>query len=125
MLRPALAGPKTRVMVNGNAVQSGLEPGKFMAVSRTCKSGDRIEIQFDMPTRLEVVDPQHPDTVALVHGPLVLFARTDAPVKATRAQMLAVQQRSSVSDIWTVGETQFSLFSSIGREKYRLYHDLS
>ena len=126
MLRiPAWAGPKTRVTVNGKTVESGLEPGKFMAVNRTWKDGDRIEIQFDMPTRLEAVDPQHPNTAALMRGPLTLFALGDAPVKATRTQMLAAQQRSAGSDIWTVGETQFSPFSSIGREKYRLYHEIS
>jgi DUF1680 family protein len=106
-------------------VESGLEPGKFMAVNRTWKDGDRIEIQFDMPTRLEAVDPQHPNTVALMRGPLTLFALGDTPVKATRPQMLAAQQRSTGSDIWTVGDIQFSPFSSIRREKYRLYHDVS
>lgn len=126
MLRiPAWAGPKTRVTVNGKAVTVEPGPGKFMPVARTWKNGDRIEIQFDMPTRLDAVDPQHPNTVALMHGPLALFAVGDAPVHASRAQMLAAQQRSAGSDTWTVSEVEFKPFSSIGREKYRLYHDIS
>jgi len=126
MLRiPAWAGPKTRITVNGKAMQQGLEPGKFLPVSRSWKNGDRIEIQFDMPTRLDAVDPQHPGTVALMHGPLTLFAMGDKPIHTTRAQILAVQQLSQGSDTWKMSDVEFKPFWVIGREKYRLYHDVS
>jgi uncharacterized protein len=126
MLRiPAWAGPKMRVAVNGKALQQELEPGKFLPVSRTWKNGDRIEIQFDMSTRLEAVDPEHPNTVALIQGPLALFAIGDTRINATRAQMLAARQFSQGSDTWKVNAVEFKPFWSIGREKYRLYHDLA
>jgi hypothetical protein len=60
-----------------------------------------------------------------MHGPLALFAVGDTSVRASRAQMLAAQQRSAGSDIWTISQVEFKPFSSIGREKYRLYHDIS
>ena len=78
-----------------------------------------------MPTRLEAVDPQHPNTVAPMHGPLALFAIGDAPIRSTRAQMLAIQQRVRGSDTWKMNEVEFKPFWSIRREKYRLYHDIS
>jgi DUF1680 family protein len=126
MLRiPSWAGQKTLVAVNGKAVQQGLEAGKFLAVSQTWQNGDRIEVQFDMTTRLEAVAPQHPSTVALMYGPLALFAVGDAPIHTTRAQMLAIHQLSQGSDRWKTNEVEFKPFGSIGREKYRLYHDIS
>jgi DUF1680 family protein len=126
MLRiPSWAGTKTRVAINGKAVQQGPEPGRFLPVSRSWKNGDRIEVQFDMPTRLESVDPQHPNTVALMHGPIALFAVGDAPIRATRAQMLATRQLSQGSDTWKMSDIEFKQFGSIGREKYRVYHDIS
>jgi len=125
MLRiPAWAGSKTRAMVNGKAIQ-GVEPGKFMSVERNWRNGDRIEMQFDMPTRLEAVDPQHPNTVAFIQGPLALFAIDDGDIQATRAQMLAAQQLSRGSDTWKVNAVNFKPFWMIGREKYRLYHNIS
>ena len=129
MLRiPAWAGSNTHVAVNGRAVEGVPEPGIFFAIERSWKNGDRIEIAFDMPIRLEAVDPQHPNAVALLRGPLTLFAIDDAPKRATRAQMLAVSQVSKSSDTWKLkgggGEYELKPFASIGREKYRLYHEV-
>ena len=130
MLRiPAWAGPKTRVSVNGRSVAEQPTPGKFFPVERTWKNGDRIEITFDMTTRLEAVDPQHSNTVALLTGPLTLFAIGDEPMHATRKQLAAVARLSQRSDTWRVqgdaGQTDFKPFASIGeRKKYRLYHDV-
>ena len=45
-----------------------------------------------MKARLEAVDAQHPETVALLVGPVVLFAITDAEPKVTRAQLLAAKK---------------------------------
>lgn len=130
MLRiPAWVGSKTRVSINGRAAEGELQPGKFFAIERTWKSGDRIEISFDMPTRLEPVDPQHPHIAALVHGPLALFATGDGALHASREQMLASQQLSTSSDTWKVagsgGDQQFKPFYSLGRDPYRLYHEIA
>jgi hypothetical protein len=60
---------------------------------------------------------------------VTLFAIGDAPIHATRTQMLAVSQVSRSSDTWKLqgdaGEYELKPFASIGREKYRLYHELA
>jgi DUF1680 family protein len=120
---PAWAGAKTNVMVNGHSADSPAEPGKFMAVQRTWKGGDRIEIEFDMPFRLEAIDDKNPNNVALVRGPLALFAVSEVPPKLTRAQLLAASRASS--DDWSVRTDKsaitFRPFASIMDEHYRLY----
>ncbi|WP_238324413.1 beta-L-arabinofuranosidase domain-containing protein [Pseudacidobacterium ailaaui] len=126
---PAWAGKNTSVTVNGKRVASELKPGAFLPLDREWKKEDRIEVSFDMPNVLEQVDTKHPDTVALVHGPLALFAIGDANRRLTRAQLLAASQVSRGSDAWTVetsGERMtLKPFASISTERYRLYHDVS
>ena len=122
---PAWAGPKTQVSVNGKRVDETPEPGKFMRVSRTWKKGDRIELEFDMPTTLEAVDPQHPNLMAPVHGPLALFAVRSVPTIVRRPSLLAATQLSPGSTDWQVktGAEPITLrpFPAIKDEHYRLY----
>ena len=66
--------------------------GSFAVVERDWKNGDRIELELPLKTRLEAIDAQHNDTVALMAGPLVLFAAGDARPRATRTQLLAARQ---------------------------------
>jgi DUF1680 family protein len=122
---PAWAGPKTTIAVNGKRVMSSFEPGKFARVDRTWKNGDRIEVEFDMPTILEAVDPQHPNLMAAAHGPLALFAVGENPGQVRRQDLQAVRQISSGSTDWQVktesGAVTMRPFSSIHDEHYRLY----
>jgi uncharacterized protein len=125
---PAWAGAGTRIGVNGSRSTADLQPGAFAAIRREWKDGDRIEAEFDMPMRLEAVDPRHPDTVALVRGPLCLFGVDPASGGFTRRQLLAAVQSAAGSSEWTVqrngAPARFLPFSAIHEEKYRLYHVL-
>ena len=77
-------------------------PGKFARLNRTWKNGDRIEIEFDMPTALEAVDAEHPNMLATLHGPLALFGVGQFAPKVTKAELLAAEQISSGSTDWQV-----------------------
>ena len=122
---PAWSGPKTRVSVNGKRVGDPIEPGKFMRVSRTWKKGDRMEIEFDMATALEAVDPQHPDLVAPLHGPLALFAVGQVPENVHWQDLLAASQVAAGSTDWQVKTDAEPItlrpFAAIRDENYRLY----
>jgi hypothetical protein len=121
---PAWAGPKTTIAINGKREIAGPEPGKFTTIERTWKNSDRIEVEFDMPTVLEAVDPQHPNLMAAVHGPLALFAVGETP--AMRKQdLLAVSQVSRGSTDWQANTDADKLtmrpFTAIQDQHYRLY----
>ena len=79
-----------------------------------------------MPLRIQAVDEQNPSTVALVHGPLALFAVGKVTAKITRAQLLAATVASQSSEDWLVpsdaDKLTFRSFAGIGDETYRLYH---
>jgi hypothetical protein len=125
---PAWAGESTRVSVNGKRVAESIEPGKFLRVDRTWKKGDRIEVEFDMATRLEPVDPQHPGIVAPVHGPLALFAVGAVPASVRRKVLLDATQVAAGSTDWQVKTEAEPMrlrpFAGIKDEHYRLYVDV-
>lgn len=76
-----------------------------------------------MTMRLESVDPRHPQIVALVRGPLVLFAVSDAQPVLTRADLLAANRVGERS--WQVKTASASFkmlpFTEIGDEQYTTY----
>jgi DUF1680 family protein len=125
---PAWAGAKTRVSINGKGADPEVIPGKFLALNRTWKNGDRIQFEIGMPLRLEAVDDQNLNTVALLRGPVALFAVDDIPPKITRSQLLAAAAASQSSSHFMVPSDAHSLtlrpFATIGDETYRLYHQV-
>jgi DUF1680 family protein len=74
--------------VNGTRSSEPVQPGSFAAIRRTWKDGDRVELELPMPLRLEPVDANHPNLVALVRGPLVLFAVADSQPRFDKAELL-------------------------------------
>jgi DUF1680 family protein len=111
------------ISVNGRRIQAPPVPGSFCTLRRSWSTGDRVEPELPMTSRLDAVDRRHPQTVALVFGPLVLFAVTDTQPVLTRADVLAanrVDQRS-----WQVitagGPMKMLPFTNIGDEQYTTY----
>ena len=111
------------ISVNGRRVQAPATPGSFAAIHRQWRTGDRVELDLPMTMRLEAVDPQHPQTVALVFGPLVLFAITDTQPALTRAELLGAKRMDERS--WQVrtdgAPIKMLPFTDIGEEQYSTY----
>jgi uncharacterized protein len=111
------------ISVNGKPVQTSGEPGKFATIRRSWKKGDRIEMELPMRLRLEALDPRHSQTVALLCGPLVLFAITDAPPAVTARQLLAAKKNGPQS--WQVetarGPMSMLPFTAIADQQYSTY----
>jgi DUF1680 family protein len=124
---PAWAGKQTRASVNGTRLDVPLTPGTWAQIDRTWKDGDRIELTLDMPLRLVPLDDQHPHLVALVAGPVALFAIEPELHAATQQELLAAQRVGS-SPAWEVttktGKVHMLPYPSINTEKYRLYHQV-
>jgi DUF1680 family protein len=125
---PAWAGPNTNVAVNGQRISANLGPGSFARLNGTWKNGDHIEVEFEATTTLEAVDPQHPDVVAPVNGPLALFGVGEVPDSLRRNDLLGAHRVSNGSSTWQAksetGILTLEPFASIGEEQYRLYHSV-
>ncbi len=98
---PAWAGRQTKATVNGKSIETQLTPGNWAEIDRTWKDGDRIELTLDMPLRLAPIDEQHPHIVALLAGPVALFAIEQGAENITQKQLLAAQRAGS-SGAWEV-----------------------
>ena len=124
---PAWAGKHTSIRINGKPAAVTPQAGAWAQLDREWKDGDRVEFSMDMPLRLVPIDPQHPDTVALLHGPVALFAMDPGSAKMTRQQLLSAQRVSSTSPDWEVstdqGKVRMKSFPEITNETYRLYQD--
>jgi len=124
---PEWASGQAEIKVNGLPVQASVNK-RFASIQRKWKDGDRIELSLPMPMRLEAIDPQHPDTVALVRGPLVLFALTEETPKVTRDQLLTAKAMKGQS-VWMAstdaGPLLLTPFTEIHEERYRTYLTVS
>ncbi len=122
---PAWSRPaEPLIRINGEPVPAPIDKG-FVSLQRVWKDGDRIDLEIDLPLRLEAIDANHPDIVALVRGPLVLFAMTEAPPALTKQQLLAVARVPKETQWRSTGSSQilFRPFYEINDEPYRTYVD--
>jgi hypothetical protein len=115
------------IAVNGKR-QNGLAiPGRFAGIRREWTAGDRVELELPLKLRVEPIDAQHPDTVALVRGPLVLMAvkpQQDTPVPAiSRRELLAAKRISQRQ--WQISSNGSTItllpFTEIGARPYTTY----
>jgi DUF1680 family protein len=111
------------ISVNGKRNPEPLAVGSFVTLRRTWRNGDRVELELPMGKRLEPIDSRHPNTVALLSGPLVLFAIGDRQPKVTSQQLLAAKKVGSQS--WRVETAATPLtmlpFTGISDEQYSTY----
>lgn len=125
---PAWAGAGTEVRVNGKAAGVTARPGSWAEIEREWKNGDRVEFSLEMPLRLAPIDPKHPNLVALLQGPLALFAIEPEAKTPTQAQLLAARQTGPGSSAWETetgsGKLTLKPFPAITDEHYRLYHQV-
>jgi hypothetical protein len=123
---PAWAGPQTKITINGKTAPGKMAPGTFATLRRKWKNGDVVEITFDMGLRLEPLNAAHPEMVALLTGPLVLFPVEAPETPLTREQWLSATRGTTGEWSVAAGDSRIRLkpFMAIGDETYRLYSRL-
>jgi uncharacterized protein len=112
-----LEGGSPKLRVNGSPVPVETRLG-FATIDRAWKDGDRIDLDLPMPVRLVPINAHHPDVVALVRGPQVLFALTQQP-KLSRSQLLNVKRADA--GYWQAGGVRFVPFTAIHDAPYTAY----
>lgn len=115
-----------KISVNGRTVSNATSSG-FAAIHRTWRTGDVVELELPAKLRLQPINAAHPDTAALMHGPLVLFAMTDAQPVITHRQALNARRTGTAE--WTIETDTTSLklvpFTAVGDASYTTYLKLS
>ena len=82
-----------------------------------------------MPLRIETVDANHPNLVALVQGPLVLFAVADSQPRFDRNGLLQAKPTNNTTGDWLATAADGSSltmrpFMNIDKENYSTYVQL-
>lgn len=117
---------RASIAVNGRATPLEVTKG-FAVVRRTWKNGDVVELELPSKLRVEPIDAAHPDVVALMHGPLVLFAMTHDQPPLTRKQVLEARRGSGAE--WWIDTKEEPLrlvpFTEVGDAAYTTYLKLS
>ncbi|MHB8736179.1 MAG: beta-L-arabinofuranosidase domain-containing protein [Terriglobales bacterium] len=86
---PGWMAAPAQVRINGSEVAASTTPGSVLRLDRTWKTGDEVSLRLPMTWRQEPVDAQHPDLVALLHGPVMMVAVSQPPVLAAAPPALA------------------------------------
>jgi DUF1680 family protein len=86
--------------VNGADAGISCPAGNWAAIVRTWSPGDRIEIRIPLRFRMQPVDVQHPDRVALVRGPVVYVLDTFA-----HSQNFRLPDTDAELNKWVVADT--------------------
>ncbi|MGO9994499.1 MAG: beta-L-arabinofuranosidase domain-containing protein [Steroidobacteraceae bacterium] len=120
------------VRVNGRREQPTPEPGTFAAIQREWRAGDLVELELPVALRLQSVDAAHPDTVAMLAGPLVLMrvlgedGTNNTPL--TRTALGSAQRFTSHAHDWQIKRVDKALkwrpFIDIREETYSVYQDV-
>ncbi len=124
--------PAAQVFINGRRDPMICLPGTFAALDRQWHEGDRVDLELSLPLRSLCIDAQHPNTVALVAGPLVLMRMLDAEgepeATLTSGELLSARRPFGAAREWRVqtsGTTlSFRPFMDIQEERYRAYQDV-
>jgi DUF1680 family protein len=69
--------------VNGKAISVAAESRTFAAIHRRWQTNDTVQIRLPFSFWNQPIDEQHPNTVALMWGPLMLVA-LDPPLELPR-----------------------------------------
>jgi DUF1680 family protein len=120
------------LLINGKRETQPLQPGRFAAIRREWRPADRIELELPLMQRLESIDAAHPETVALLAGPLVLMRILDedgsAASTVTRTSLLAAQRDRNARHEWQArtdaGFLKLKPFLDIEGESYSAYQQV-
>jgi len=126
---PAWAGSNTEVAVNGKRQPQPIIAGRFHPIERTWRDGDRISLTLDRTLRLEAVDEKHLDALAIMQGPLALFAVGERFLPFKRSELMSIRQTAAGSAEWRIitgdGVQAFKPYFAIDSGTTRLYQPVA
>jgi uncharacterized protein len=126
---PTWAGGASEIAINGKRREEPLMAGEFHEIRRTWNDGDRITLMLDRPLRLEAVDERHPNLLAVMQGPLALFAVGERFLPVKREELMSVAQSAANSAEWRMstsdGRQIFRPYFAIESGTTRLYQPVS
>ena len=115
---PGWLEQKAEIRVNGKAATAHMERG-FATLNRHWTAGDVVELRLPMRFRTEAIDDQHPETVAVLRGPLVYVEMNP---RSELSPLDALEKRTVFGDgFYRGGESVHAPFYFVREESYTTY----
>jgi len=113
--------------VNESPVEVGVQDG-WGTIERAWTPGDRLAVEVSMPFYLAPIDKQHPDRVAIMHGPIVLVRRQErielAPRQNFAEMITGTEKPLEFQAVVNSMGTFVPFFELREGEPYLMYFDL-
>lgn len=115
------------ILVNGRPFEVAARPGSFVAIHRTWRTGDHIELRLPQVFRTEPIDELHKDTVALMKGPVMYVSlnQTSEQAMTVLPNPLGLSRLSRSQQTYTQSESSRDLvfvpFYQVQDEDYDTY----
>lgn len=128
---PSWVGGKPALSINGKDASIELGKRSFASVHRRWRNGDTLELSLPFAIRAEAIDDRHPETVAVMNGPLMMVSTTPPADIATRSLSLPKGLRplahtNGILGYDLPGQTlQFRPWFTVQNERYNTYHRLT
>jgi hypothetical protein len=115
-----------RISINGKPAAVDTSRGRFAELRRVWRRGDRIELTLPFSIRAVPVDEKHSDTVAIMHGPLMLAALNAPPaLRVTKERLSGLRSvaggRSEFECQTESGTVRLRPWYRVQREPYSVY----
>lgn len=119
---PAWISATPQFRVNGKLVPVDLDRG-FAVVRRRWQSGDALTFALPLQFRTEAIDDLHPETVALLRGPLVYVERNPAAPEAAHANPETLRPAAEAPGVFSSpsGNRTYAPFYRVRDESYTMY----
>ncbi len=121
---PAWMNETPPIRINGRSVHADIERG-FAVVRRRWTSGDTLTLQLPMQFRTEAIDDLHPETVALLRGPLVYVEQKPAEGETTYAIQETLRPAAEMAGVFSFHSADrtrtYAPFYFVRDEAYTMY----
>jgi DUF1680 family protein len=121
---PAWLGAAPQLRINGKPAHVDLERG-FAMVRRRWTSGDALTLALPMQFRTEAIDGLHPETVALLRGPLVYVEQNPAANESVHERPEALRPAAVTPGVFSsnIGNRTrtYAPFYFVRDEAYTMY----
>jgi hypothetical protein len=97
---PSWLNATPQLRVNERPLHADMQQG-FAVVRRRWTSGDALTCEFPLQFRTEAIDDLHPETVALLRGPLVYVEKNPADGEAPHANPAALRVTSEAPEVFS------------------------
>ncbi len=119
---PSWLSATPELRVNGKPAHADLKRG-FAVVRRRWTSGDALTCEFPLQFRTEAIDDLHPETVALLRGPLVYVEKNPVDSEAAHANFETLRAASETPGVFSshIGNCTYAPFYFVRDEAYTMY----